>query len=190
MKMEVDLSALMQLEQKLERLQSGAMERLEQAAKQSAARITGTAKGLVYQDGLKHVDGAIQDSLRPYSSVEDGVVQTGVETSLDIAVYHEMGTGPVGTAAGYPGEEYLDQPVARRSTGWTYYSEDMATQRSGIDPGEDRSFDSFDDYYTWKHSGFVYTEGVPPKAFMHNAVMQRREIEMKALQKALMEVEE
>gem|GEM_PF-2229900 len=185
MKMEVDLSALMQLEQKLERLQSGAMERLEQAAKQSAARITGTAKGLVYQDGLKHVDGAIQDSLRPYSSVEDGVVQTGVETSLDIAVYHEMGTGPVGTAAGYPGEEYLDQPVARRSTGWTYWSDDVQAQR----------IEDLEDTYgpgsmTAPPNGFVYTEGVPPKAFMHNAVMQRREIERKALQKALMEVEE
>lgn len=178
MKVEVDASGLARLEAKLERLANGMEERLQQAAKQSAARITGTAKGLVYQNGLHYVDGMIRDSLTPFVNAEPDKIQVGVETSLDVAVYHELGTGPVGTAAGYPGEPYLDHPVARRSTGWTYHSEDVAAQRAAKSGADGEA------------NGFVYTRGVPPKAFMHNALMQRREVEARALQKALMEEEE
>ena len=187
MKVEMDSSGLGALEAKLEQLAGGLQERLQKAAKQGAERITAAAQGNVYQNGLKYEDGSIRDSLQAYTSVDEDSITVGVETGLDIAVYHELGTGPVGTQAGYPGEEYLDQPVARRSTGWTYYSEDVATQRSGIDPGADRSFDSFGDYQDWKKSGFVYTEGVAPKAFMHNAVMQNKDAVAKALQRAAME---
>ena len=174
MKVEVDASGLARLEAKLERLASGMDERLTQAVKQSAARITGTAKGLVYQNGLRYVDGMIRDSLQPVVNVEPDKVEVGVETHLDVAVYHELGTGPVGKKKGYPREAYLDQPVSRRSTGWTYYSEDVAAQRAEADSDGEKN-------------GFVYTRGVPPKAFMHNALMQRKEKEARAIQKALME---
>jgi hypothetical protein len=174
MRVDVDSSGLGALDAKLERLAEGLQERLQKAAKQGAERITAAAQGNVYQNGLKFEDGMIRDSLQPVVSVEPDKVQVGVETQLDVAVYHELGTGPVGTAAGYPGEEYLDQPVARRSTGWTLFSEDAADQRAAADPDG-------------KNSGFVYTEGVAPKAFMHNALMQNKEAVAKMMQRAAME---
>lgn len=206
MKVEVDSSGLGKLAAKLEKLATGAQERLQRPAKQGADRIVATAKGNVYQNGLHYVDGSIRDSLRAYTASDGESVTVGVETDLDIAVFHELGTGPVGTEAGYAGEEYLDRPVARRSDGWTYYSEHAAARdlpdtiqfgknkgkaRKGHkdieEPGEDRSFSSYDAYIEWKNSGFVYTEGVPPKAFMHNALMQNKDAVTKLLQKAAME---
>lgn len=179
----IDTSDLGKLIAKLEDLvqTTGDKERLAQACRASAERITGEAKGNVYQDGLTFRDGAIRDSLHAYVGTdEDGVIKWGVETNLDFAIYHELGTGPVGTAAGYPGE--TDQPIARRSTGWTYWSDKV--QR-------DRIEEQIDVYgegsMTAPETGFVYTEGVPPKAFMYQAVSSMAELELERIVNALME---
>lgn len=185
--MKVELKGFDSLSAKLKGLSGGAAERMMPVCKQLAEDITSDAKGLVYQDGLQYQDGAIRDSLHSYAQQEDGEIKFGVKTENEIAIYHEMGTGPVGTAEGYPGEGESDTPITRRSTGWTYYSEQAAAARSGIQPGEDRSFDSFDDYVNFHRAAFVYTEGVPPKAFMYNAVLQNKEDARKALADAIRE---
>ncbi len=180
MKVDVDSSGLGALDAKLERLAEGLQERLQKAAKQGAERITAVAKGNVYQNGLKYADGSIRDSLRAYTSSDgDNSITLGVETDLDIAVYHELGTGPVGTAAGYPGEGNLDQPISRRSTGWTYYSSDVAQQRKESAEGTESEEGT--------ENGFVYTRGVPAKAFMHNGLMQTKDGVTKMMQRAAME---
>lgn len=173
--MNVTLKGFDGLSAKLKGLSSGATERMMPVCKQLAEDITETAKGLVYQDGLQYQDGAIRDSLHGYAQQEDGEIKFGVKTDLDIAIYHEMGTGPVGTAAGYPGEGESDIPISRRSTGWTYWSDQIAAQRAA-EGGEDA-----------EPNGYVYTEGVPPKAFMYNAVLQNKEDAQKALADAIRE---
>lgn len=176
MKVEVDSSGLEKLAAKLEKLATGAQERLQRPAKQGAERIVATAKGNVYQNGLHYVDGSIRDSLRAYTASDGESVTLGVETDLDIAVFHELGTGPVGTAKGHPGESNITPPVARRSTGWTYFSEDVAQKRAA----ESKTGEG-------KENGFVYTRGVPPKAFMHAGLVQNKESVAKMLQRAAME---
>ena len=100
--MNVTLKGFDGLSAKLKGLSSGATERMMPVCKQLAEDITETAKGLVYQDGLQYQDGAIRDSLHGYAQQEDGEIKFGVKTDLDIANYHEMGTGPVGTGERYP----------------------------------------------------------------------------------------
>lgn len=190
--MNVTLKGFDSLSAKLKGLSSGATERMMPVCKQLAEDITNDAKRLVYQDGLQYQDGAIRDSLHGYAQQEDGEIKFGVKTDLDIAIYHEMGTGPVGTAEGYPGEEDSDDFITRRSTGWTYYTNNMPVEkiekRTGLTIGADGSLDSIQDALLWsKSSHFVYTEGVPPKAFMHNAVLRGKEDARKALADAIRE---
>lgn len=175
MAVEADTSGLGALSAKLEKLADAQRGKLQRAAQQSAERIVAAAKGNVYQNGLHYVDGMIRDSLEPVVSADEDSISVGVKTDLDIAVYHELGTGPVGTAAGYPGDAYLDKPVVRRSDGWAYYSEGVAQKRAA-EAGEGEA-----------KNGFVYTRGVPPKAFMHTGLMQTKNGVTRALQAALME---
>lgn len=194
MKIRVDVRGMGDLSARLERLGKEFPARLEPVCAALAQDITATAKGMVYQNGLTHQDGAIRDSLHGFAKRDGDTISFGVKTGLDIAIYHEMGTGPVGTAAGYPGEGGLDQPVARRSTGWVYWSDDLPDEevekRTGLTLGKNRSLDSIQDALTFTEakSGFVYTEGVPPKAFMHNAVMQNKEDAVRELALAVKEV--
>lgn len=184
MKIQVDVRGVGGLSTRLEQLGKEFPAKLEPVCAALAQDITATAKGLVYQNGLTYQDGAIRDSLHGFTAKEGDTISFGVATGLDIAIYHEMGTGPVGTAAGYPGEGSLEQPVVRRSTGWVYWSSEAAEQRSGVTPGADYAFGSMQDYFSYRQSGFVYTEGVPPKAFMHNAMMQHKDDTVKALTEA------
>lgn len=161
MKVTVQTGELEVLSRRLGALARRAPEKLERACAPLAEDMTATAKGLVYQNGLTYQDGAIRDSLHGFVQREGDQISLGVRTALDIAIYHEMGTGPVGTAAGHPGEGNLSAPVVRRSTGWTYWSREVQEQRAAEQGGE--------------ATGFVYTEGVRPKAFLHNALLQHKE---------------
>lgn len=163
MKVTVKKTQLEALSSRLGDLAKQAPEKLERACAPLAEDMTVTAKGLVYQNGLAYRDGAIRDSLHGFTQREGDQICLGVRTALDIAIYHEMGTGPVGTAAGYPGEAQLSTPVVRRSSGWTYWSREVQEQRAAEQGGGQEA------------NGFVYTEGVPPKAFMHNALLQHKE---------------
>lgn len=162
-------------------------ERGLKAAEKAANVITGNAKANVYGNGLRYVDGMIRDSLFPVSSLEDGHLSFGVGTNNMVAIYHEMGTGPVGTVAGYPGEPFLDSPigtrhgaangeVSRRDDGWRYWSDEVAAMRSEVKELSDDQ----------EPNGWVYTEGVPPKAFMFAALDANAEKQTKNVLKALL----
>ncbi len=144
---------------------------LLQTAKQEAEKMRSTAQGMVYLN-LRYETGETGDSIDPY--VEQGTegVSFGTITRNLRTIYHELGTGPVGTAAGYPGEGHLDSPIARRSTPWKYWSDSIPTEDGGT------------------RSGFVKTEGVPPKAFMHSATVQEQPKAEKAVRAAIKELME
>lgn len=186
MKLTVKKDGLEDLKSKL--LTMADAERGLKAAERAANIVTGNAKGNVYTNGLTYVDGMIRDSLFPVSGMEDGHISFGVGTNNMVAIYHEMGTGPVGTSAGYPGEPFLDVPigtrhgpangeVSRRDTGWTYWSDEVVATRSAetAEDGEEQ-----------EPNGYVYTEGVPPKAFMFNALNANAEKQTEAVIKAIL----
>lgn len=187
MRVQVKVQGLDALVNRLARLERGIPAKLEQTCAACANDITAAAQGLVYQDELTFQDGRIRDSLQSYVRKEGARISFGVSTNYPVAIYHEMGTGPVGTAAGYPGEPLLDGPVARRSDGWVYWSAEAAEERSGVRPGPDYSFSDMQSYFAYRNAGFVYTEGVPPKAFMHNGLMQNRDDALKRLAAAAKE---
>lgn len=149
----VDTSGVNQLLARLENLGDEFEDRLFQLAQQASENMRGTAQGLVYGPHLRYQTGETGQNIDAYAErTEDGIA-FGTSTRNLRTIYHELGTGPVGTAAGYPGEADLDEPVVRRSTPWSYWSDDI--------PADDGTH----------HSGFVTTEGTPPKAFMHQATM-------------------
>lgn len=174
--MTVDTGGIDTLLSKLERAEQQLPARLAQKAQDQAVNITDSAKALVYQQGLRYRDGQIANSLHPYAAQTEGGVTFGVETNDEVAVYQELGTGPVGTAAGYPGEGAMNRPIARKSKGWTYWSDDVAAQRAEEQPDGGEA------------NGFVFTEGVPAKAFMHNGMMQEKEDALRAIQDVIKEL--
>lgn len=162
-------------------------ERGLKAAEKAANVITGNAKANVYGNGLRYVDGMIRDSLFPVSWLTDGHINFGVGTNNMVTIYHEEGTGPVGTMAGYPGDPFLDMPigtrhgpangeVSRRDEGWRYWSDEVAAMRSEAEELSDGQ----------EPNGWVYTEGVPPKAFMFTALDANAEKQTENVLKALL----
>ncbi|MCD7886211.1 MAG: hypothetical protein LUG44_01115 [Clostridiales bacterium] len=138
--MKMDITGLGQLTTRLEKLQGGIPDRVVRACSDSAQAMEKEAKNHVY-DGLTYQDGMIRDSIHAYCDAGEDKVDFGIETNLDVAIYQEMGTGPTGEAAGYPGEAQLDTPIGYTVDGW---------DSAGYHPGPNK--------------------GVKPQAFMYNAV--------------------
>lgn len=140
-----DSSGVDRLITKLEKLDSPEFqEQLMRKCVESAENARTTAQSIVYGPYLHYETGETGDKIEPYTEQTEAGISFGIITNNLRTIYHEMGTGPVGMAAGYPGEELLDQPIAWRSTPWT-------GPFGGLN------------------------EGVPPKAFMHNAMEMERE---------------
>lgn len=96
--------------------------------------------------------GQVRNSIMGYIEVHGAEIEGGAKTSHPPAIYQELGTGPVGEASGYPVKLKEYKP-----DGWTYQSADVAAQRG-------------EEYVPNEKGGYVYTEGVPAKAFMYNAI--------------------
>lgn len=97
--------------------------------------------------------GQLRNSIVSYLEVHGAELEGGARTDYLPAIYHELGTGPVGEASGYP----APFSVAHRPDGWRYQSAEAAAQRG-------------EEYVPGKKGGWVYTEGVPAKAFMYRAI--------------------
>lgn len=145
---------------------------LIQRTKQNAENMRATAQGLVYGSppaGIQYETGETGDSIDPYSKQTEAGISFGTVTRNLRTIYHELGTGPVGTAVGYSGEAAVDMPIARRSTAWRFWSDSIPTEDGGT------------------RSGFVMTKGVPPKAFMHAATVAEKPLAEKAVQDTVKE---
>lgn len=141
----VDSSGVNRLLARMEKLDSPEfLEKLVRKSVESAENARTTAQSIVYGPYLHYETGETGDKIEPYTQQTEESISFGISTNNLRTIYHEMGTGPVGMSAGYPGEELLDQPIAWRTTPWT-------GPFGGLN------------------------EGVPPKAFMHNAMEMERE---------------
>lgn len=185
MKLTFDMGGLKALAKKFEGMAD--LDAGVRQAKESAKTMTRKAQSMVYRpELLTQRDGAIKESLHPIVETDGSSISFGVETNNLVAIYHELGTGPVGTAAGYPGEGMTDEPIVRRSSPWVYWSKEAAKKNSKIDPGGNDEFSDMQSYFEYKHAGFVTTSGVPPKAFMFNAVLDNVEQETQKVMKAML----
>lgn len=164
----MDSSGVNRLAARMEALEERFAPELEQLAKQNADNIRGTVQGLVYGQFLHKKTGETGQSIDPYLSINQDSISFGISTRNMRTVYHEMGTGPKGTEAGYPGEEFVDAPIVRRSTPWKYFDPNAGLNPDGTPKG-----------------AFIQTEGVPPKAFMHTATQMEREPSQKAVAKLM-----
>lgn len=163
-------SGVEKLAARLEGMGDALNEKLLEIARQQAEVMQSTAQGLTYLN-IQKVTGETAQSIDSYLEQRDGELCFGTSTRNMRTMYHELGTGPVGTAAGYPGEEGLNEPIVRRSTPWIFWSDSI--------PNKDGS---------GTHSGFVQSEGVSPQAFMHNATMAVLPDVEKDIQQAIREV--
>lgn len=184
-RVKTDSSGVDRLVAMLENAENGIEERLMKVAQKQAEIMASRAKSIVYgpKPFLERETGETANSIQPYTEQKESAVSFGVATNNLRTIYHELGTGPTGTKAGYPGEANVDQPIVRRSMPWYYWDEDKAKKELGYDPGEEREFQSMDDYYKYQQSGFVYTEGTRPKAFMHTAMTSVKAASDKAVRK-------
>lgn len=173
MDVKFDSSDLNRLTARLEELEEGIEERLLNVCTDMAMKMRTNAAQLVYgpYPYLTYVTGETGDSIDPYVVKTENGIDFGITTNNLRTIYHELGTGPVGTEAGYPGENDVDEPIVRRSTGWTYWDPNMARKNTDINPGKEGQweFSDMQSYFDFKQGGFVTTEGVPPKAFMYQA---------------------
>lgn len=121
-----------------------------------AEKVAGKARA-----GAPVKSGRLRNSLKSYVEVQGDRIEGGVRTDYPPAIYHEMGTGPAGAASDYPGKAEMAQPPTYRPDGWTYQSGEVATERG-------------EPFHEWDgekgYGGYVYTDGVPAKAFMYNAL--------------------
>lgn len=112
--------------------------------------ISGTPTG-------KFNGGRTKDSIKPFVEIKGDVLSGGTRSEYPNAIYQEFGTGPVGEAAGYPGEV---PGIAYVAKGWSWYSGEEGQQIKA-----DLYGGSKDDYSPW-----TGTMGQPPKAMFHNAI--------------------
>lgn len=100
--------------------------------------------------------GRTRQSIQGFVRVEGDTLTGGARSDYPVAWFQEFGTGPVASAAGYPG----DTQVPHVQEGWWWPSGEegqrIKAERHGGEP---------EDY-----SEFTYTEGQPPKAMFHNAI--------------------
>lgn len=133
-------------------------------------------------------DGRLRNSLKAFVEVDGDKITGGVRTDYAPAIYHELGTGPVGKASNYPGQTEMQEPPKYRVNGWWYYSEEMKGQplpdtiKFGKHKGEPR------DPPGQISDGLVYTEGVPAKAYMYNALVATEDEIMAGLGECITEV--
>lgn len=135
-------------------------------ARKLAEQVAGQAR-----QGAPVEDGRLRNSLQSFTEERNGEIVGGVRTSYDIAIFHELGTGPVGNANPHPAEATLKPK--RRPNGWTYWSDEVARERG---PDEQGTL-----------NGFVYTKGIPAKAFMYNALKASEDAIMLSLEGAIEE---
>lgn len=83
------------------------------------------------------------------------------------------GTGPVGDAHPHPQAGELG--ISHRPDGWVYQSEEVAAMRGEA-------------YIKDEKGGYVYTEGVPAKAFLYNALTASEDAILESLGGAVEEV--
>ncbi|MCC8076238.1 MAG: HK97 gp10 family phage protein [Clostridiales bacterium] len=158
MNMKMDITGLGQLTARLEKLQGGIPDRVVRACSDSANKMEGEAKSHAY-DGIKQIDDTITDSIHALCENKGDSVEFGIFTDSEVAIYQEMGTGPRGEAAGYPGEPYLDAPIGYTVEGW---------DNKAHHPGPNK--------------------GVKPQAFMYNAVNRLKDAAGEEILDAVMEV--
>ncbi|MCD7769625.1 MAG: hypothetical protein LUH36_05890 [Oscillospiraceae bacterium] len=143
---------------------------VEKAALQEATKLKDAAQAgaPVAEDG----GGRTRQSIQAFHEQTKDGVTAGARTDYSVAWYNEFGTGPVGAASGHPKASELG--ITHRMTGWTYWSDKAAQMRA--DKGGDGA------------NGFVYTEGMPAKAFMYNAMVSREEAIMETFGAVVREV--
>ncbi len=145
-------------------------DKLERSVVLRARKLAEDVAGQARQ-GAPVKDGRLRNSLQSFTESRGGEIVGGVRTSYDVAIFHELGTGPVGDAHPHPAEAELNPK--RRPDGWTYWSDEVARERGEDENGE--------------RNGFVYTEGVPAKAFMYNALKASEDKIMESLGAAIEE---
>lgn len=139
--------------------------RVEQAPDTLAREVTVRAAKIAERlasaarDGVPVETGHARNSIHSYVDAHGDEITAGAMTANPVAIFHELGTGPVGQAGGYPGAAELG--ITYRPDGWKYQSEEEAARRG-------------EPFHKWDgkegYGGYVYTEGVPPKAFLYNAM--------------------
>ncbi|MCD8142022.1 MAG: HK97 gp10 family phage protein [Clostridiales bacterium] len=152
------------LEQSPDRLQRDIVIRADKIAERIAAQA---------REGAPVQNGQLRNSLKSYVEVHGDQVEGGVKTDYAPAIYHEFGTGPVGDENPRPQAGELG--ISHRPDGWVYQSEEAAAMRG-------------EEYVENEKGGYVYTEGVPAKAFMHNALTANEDAILESLGGALEEV--
>ncbi len=152
------------LEQSPDKLQRATVARAGKLAEQIAAQAR--------EDAPVNY-GQLRNSLKSYVEVHGDQIEGGVKTDYAAAIYHEFGTGPVGDASPHPQAAELD--INYQPDGWVYQSEKVAAMRG-------------EEYVENEKGGHVYTEGVPAKAFMYNALTANEDAILESLGGAIEEV--
>lgn len=148
--MKVEVTGLDELMRMLETAPEALEEAVAQKAAELAEQVAGAARDRAPED-----TGRLRNSIESFvERPTPGTVTGGARSSYPPAIYHEFGTGPVGSAHPHPKAGELG--ITHRPDGWVYWSEDVAQSREPDSSGE--------------ANGFVYTEGVPAKAFLYNAI--------------------
>lgn len=150
------------------------LDELERWANALSNALTARMEGLIAQ-GAESLAAAVK-SATPVGRVNGGrsresiyvrterngdELTSQVVSDYPVMYFLEFGTGPVATAAGYPGEAQ----VPHVAEGWVYWSDEVYNQRLG---------DLYDQAGTYtvtptEVNGFVYTEGMKPHAMFYNA---------------------
>ena len=149
MSVDVTISGFDELIQELKSAPEELSARVAERARPLAEGIAGAARL-----GAPVREGRLRNSIESFVEQEGTSIRGGARTSYPPAIYHEFGTGPVGSAHPHPADGALG--IKRRPDGWVYWSEGAAENRP---PDKDGNPD-----------GWVYTKGVPAKAFMYNAM--------------------
>ncbi len=152
------------LEQSPDKLQRATVLRANQLAEQIAAQA---------REGAPVQNGQLRNSLKSYVEAHGDQIEGGVKTDYAPAIYHEFGTGPVGDATPHP--QAAELGVSHRPDGWVYQSAEVAAMRG-------------EEYVENEKGGYVYTEGVPAKAFMYNALTANEDAILESLGGAIEEV--
>ena len=132
-----------------------------------AEKVAGRAR-----DGAPVNQGRLRNSIMSYTQADGDVIEGGARTDYAPAIYQEFGTGPVGAESGYPDS---NMTITYRPDGWVYQSEEVARMRG-------------EEYVPNESGGYVYTRGVPAKAFMYNAITSMEDQILSQLGEAALEV--
>ncbi|MCD8368257.1 MAG: HK97 gp10 family phage protein [Clostridiales bacterium] len=152
------------LEQSPDKLQRATVTRAAKLAEQVAAQA---------REGAPVKNGQLRNSLKSYVEAHGDQIEGGVKTDYAPAIYHEFGTGPVGDENPHP--QAAELGISHRPDGWVYQSEEVAAMRG-------------EEYVENEKGGYVYTEGVPAKAFMYNALTANEDAILESLGAAVEEV--